>query len=200
MRSGSRCTSSVALRASSILTRSNPRAGSFAGQQVHRLHGRSQPASRGTGFEHASSAATLEAEQVRPRCSSSGRHTGVQIASMFHAFGTRVELFERGPRVLPSEDESVAAAVEQALRESGYRYTSGSAISGPSRRPRRACESVHRRGRNASAEAALAVVAAGWVADTTDLNCRQPASASTSAATSGRSVSEDLGAPHLRRR
>jgi pyruvate/2-oxoglutarate dehydrogenase complex dihydrolipoamide dehydrogenase (E3) component len=45
--------------------------------------------------------------------------TGVQLASMFHAFGTRVQIFERGRRILPSEDEAVAAAVTGALRQSG---------------------------------------------------------------------------------
>jgi pyruvate/2-oxoglutarate dehydrogenase complex dihydrolipoamide dehydrogenase (E3) component len=40
--------------------------------------------------------------------------TGVQIASMFHAFGTRVELFERGPHILPSEEEEVVAAADRA--------------------------------------------------------------------------------------
>ena len=29
-----------------------------------------------------------------------GGNTGVQIASMFHAFGSKVQLFERGPRIL----------------------------------------------------------------------------------------------------
>jgi hypothetical protein len=36
---------------------------------------------------------------------------------MFHAIGTRVQLFEVGHRILPSEDEDVAAA--GGLRDSG---------------------------------------------------------------------------------
>ena len=73
------------------------------------------------GFEHASTHSdVLKLKQVPDSMLVIGAgSTGVQIASMFRAFGTRVELFERGPRVLPSEDESVAAAVAQALRESG---------------------------------------------------------------------------------
>ena len=34
-----------------------------------------------------------------------GGDTGVQIASMFHAFGSKVQLFERGPRILRAADE-----------------------------------------------------------------------------------------------
>ena len=42
-----------------------------------------------------------------------GGATGLQVASIFAAFGTRVTLFEAAPWLLPREDEDVAAAVEQ---------------------------------------------------------------------------------------
>ena len=45
--------------------------------------------------------------------------TGVQLASIFNAFGSRVTLFEAAPRILMSEDEDVAAAVSEALAASG---------------------------------------------------------------------------------
>ena len=48
-----------------------------------------------------------------------GGATGLQVASIFAAFGTRVTLFEAGPRLLPGEDEDVAAAVEQGFRKRG---------------------------------------------------------------------------------
>ncbi|HXU68354.1 MAG TPA: NAD(P)/FAD-dependent oxidoreductase [Polyangia bacterium] len=47
--------------------------------------------------------------------------TGVQVASIFNAFGTRVDLFQAGPRILPTEDEDVATAVAEAFRQSGIR-------------------------------------------------------------------------------
>jgi pyruvate/2-oxoglutarate dehydrogenase complex dihydrolipoamide dehydrogenase (E3) component len=46
-------------------------------------------------------------------------NTGVQVASIFHAFGASVQLFEAGPRILWSEEEEVAAVVATAFRESG---------------------------------------------------------------------------------
>ena len=46
-------------------------------------------------------------------------NTGVQVASIFHAFGTSVQLFETGPRILLSEEEEVAAVVATAFRELG---------------------------------------------------------------------------------
>src|SRR5947208_6929143 len=45
--------------------------------------------------------------------------TGVQVASIFNAYGSRIQLFQTGPRILPSEDEDVSAAVSAAFRESG---------------------------------------------------------------------------------
>src|ERR1700730_4375401 len=35
--------------------------------------------------------------------------TGVQVASISNAFGSRVRLFQSGPRILPTEDEDVSA-------------------------------------------------------------------------------------------
>ena len=42
--------------------------------------------------------------------------TGVQVASIFNAFGSQIQLFQTGPRILPSEDEDVSAAVAAAFR------------------------------------------------------------------------------------
>ena len=36
-----------------------------------------------------------------------GGATGAQVASIFNAFGSRVQLFQAGPRILPTEDEDV---------------------------------------------------------------------------------------------
>src|SRR5262245_14130752 len=48
-----------------------------------------------------------------------GGMTGLQVASIFHAFGSRVTLFQRGPRILPDEDQDVATEVARQLRASG---------------------------------------------------------------------------------
>ena len=50
-----------------------------------------------------------------------GGATGAQVASVFNAFGSRVQLFHRGPRILPTEDEDISAAVASAFRGSGDR-------------------------------------------------------------------------------
>jgi pyruvate/2-oxoglutarate dehydrogenase complex dihydrolipoamide dehydrogenase (E3) component len=34
-----------------------------------------------------------------------GGNTGVQVASIFNAFGSRVQLYEATPRILPTEED-----------------------------------------------------------------------------------------------
>jgi dihydrolipoamide dehydrogenase len=96
---------------------------------------------------------------------------GVQVASIFNAFGTRVQLFEAGPRILTGEDEDVSAAVSAAFRASGMvvRENFGT-IESFERTPAGVRMSFTRDGRRESAEGAMAVVAAGWVANTAGLN------------------------------
>jgi pyruvate/2-oxoglutarate dehydrogenase complex dihydrolipoamide dehydrogenase (E3) component len=99
-----------------------------------------------------------------------GGATGVQVASIFNAFGSRVQLFQAGPRILPTEDEDVSSAVAAAFRESGMvvREDFG-AIESFERTPRGVRMIFSKDGVRDSAEAALAVVAVGWVANTAGL-------------------------------
>jgi pyruvate/2-oxoglutarate dehydrogenase complex dihydrolipoamide dehydrogenase (E3) component len=96
--------------------------------------------------------------------------TGVQVASIFNAFGSRIQLFQAGPRILPSEDEDVSAAVAAALRESGIVvHENFAAIESFEKTPTGVRMIFSRNGDRDSAEATLAVVAVGWVADTAGL-------------------------------
>lgn len=98
-------------------------------------------------------------------------NTGIQVASIFHAFGTHIQLFEAGPRILPTEEEEIAAAVRSALRASGMVVQEQfGAIDSFEKTPTGVRMKYCKNGRCHSAEAALAVVAVGWVADTTHLN------------------------------
>ena len=100
-----------------------------------------------------------------------GGNTGVQIAAMFRAFGSQVQLFERGPRILPAADETVAAAVAAGLRESGVAvHERFGAITSFEQTPTGVRMNFRDGRRDESAEAALVVMAAGWVADTAEMN------------------------------
>jgi pyruvate/2-oxoglutarate dehydrogenase complex dihydrolipoamide dehydrogenase (E3) component len=100
-----------------------------------------------------------------------GGDTGVQVASIFNAFGSRIQLLQAGPRILPNADEDVSTEVARAFRQSGIeiRENFGSIDSFEKTangiRMNFTKDSVPGR-----AEAALAVMAVGWVANTSGMN------------------------------
>jgi len=99
-----------------------------------------------------------------------GGATGAQVASVFNAFGAKIQLFQSGPRILPTEDEDVSAAVATAFRESGIdvRENFGT-IDSFEKTPAGIRMNFSRNGTPESTEATLAVVAIGWVANTSEL-------------------------------
>ena len=97
--------------------------------------------------------------------------TGVQVASIFNAFGSRVTLFEAAPRILMSEDEQVSAAMSSALQASGVRVLEDAGTIErfePSPTGVRLVASGS--DGQAHIDATLAVVAVGWVANTDGLD------------------------------
>lgn len=100
-----------------------------------------------------------------------GGATGAQVASIFNAFGSRVQLFQAGPRILQTEDEDVSTAVTAAFRGSGIvvREDFGD-IKSFEKTPSGVRMIFSKDGAHYSAEATLAVVAVGWVANTARLS------------------------------
>jgi pyruvate/2-oxoglutarate dehydrogenase complex dihydrolipoamide dehydrogenase (E3) component len=97
--------------------------------------------------------------------------TGLQVASIFNAFGSRIQLLEVGPRILPHADEDVAAAVAAAFRGSGMVVQENfGAIESFEQTATGVRMIFSKDGHRGSAEAALAVVAVGWVADAAGLS------------------------------
>ncbi len=97
--------------------------------------------------------------------------TGVQVASIFNAFGSRIQLFQTGPRILPSEDEDVSATVAAAFRSANIAvHENIDAIEAFEKTPTGVRMIFSRNGVRDTAEATLAVVAVGWVADTAGLS------------------------------
>jgi dihydrolipoamide dehydrogenase len=95
-----------------------------------------------------------------------GGATGAQVASIFNAFGTRVQFFEAGPRILRTEDADVSAAVASGFRAAGIVVKENfGTIERFEKTPGGVRMVFSKDGVRESAEAALAVVAIGWVAD-----------------------------------
>jgi dihydrolipoamide dehydrogenase len=100
-----------------------------------------------------------------------GGATGVQVASIFNAFGSQIQLFQTGPRILPTEDEEVSAAVAATFRESGIvvREDFG-VIESFEKTPSGVRMFFLKDGHRESVEATLTVATIGWVADTAGLD------------------------------
>ena len=99
--------------------------------------------------------------------------TGAQVASIFNAFGTRIQLFQGGSRIIATEDEEVSAAVAAAFRRSGIVIREGfGEIESFEKTTSGIRMNFAKDGVRESAEAALAVVAVGWVVDAEALNLK----------------------------
>ncbi len=97
--------------------------------------------------------------------------TGVQVASIFSAFGSRVHLIEIAPRILMSEDVEVSAAVRAALAASGVQVTEDAGTIDRFERCAAGVRLTHSASDGPhSIDATLAVVAAGWAAATAGLD------------------------------
>ena len=97
--------------------------------------------------------------------------TGMQVASIFAAFGTEVALFEAAPRILPGEDEDVSAAVSDAYREAGISvHEDFGSVERFEKTPDGVRMVYSDRGVARTAEASLVVVAIGFRADAAALD------------------------------
>ena len=67
-----------------------------------------------------------------------GGATGAQVASIFSGFGAKVQFFQSGPRIIPTEDEDVSTAVAAGFRRRASSFAKASARSSRSRRRRAA--------------------------------------------------------------
>jgi dihydrolipoamide dehydrogenase len=73
----------------------------------------------------------LELASVPPRLAILGAGAvGVEFASMFATFGSKVTLIEMLPRLLPLEDEEISAALEQALAKRGIEVLTSTGATG----------------------------------------------------------------------
>jgi pyruvate/2-oxoglutarate dehydrogenase complex dihydrolipoamide dehydrogenase (E3) component len=97
--------------------------------------------------------------------------TGMQVASVFNAFGSRVQLFQAAERILATEEPEVSAAMADAFRASGIDVNEDFGSIEAFERTEGGVRMIYAKKRvRHSAEAALVVSAVGWSANTRGLN------------------------------
>lgn len=79
------------------------------------------------GAEHALTNSDVWQLTVQPRSVAiiGSSATGCQLASAFNAFGTQVTLLELAPRVLPTADTTISAAIAGAFERRGMKVITG---------------------------------------------------------------------------
>jgi len=97
--------------------------------------------------------------------------TGTQVASIFNAFGSHIQLFQASSRIIPTEDEEVSAAVASAFRKSGILIHEEFGEIESFEKSSSGVRMVFvKKDKRVVAEAELAVVAVGWIVDDQTLN------------------------------
>lgn len=96
-----------------------------------------------------------------------GGATGLQVASVFNAFGSRIQLFESKDRLLSTEDADFAEAVAEGFRARGIAVHAGfGRIDRFETVPGGTAMHYSKDGHSYVAQGALVVAALGWVAQT----------------------------------
>jgi pyruvate/2-oxoglutarate dehydrogenase complex dihydrolipoamide dehydrogenase (E3) component len=96
-------------------------------------------------------------------CIIGGAATGLQLASIFAAFGSTVTILELAPRIVPAEDAEVSAALAGAFAANGITVTTGIEGVEEIRRTDRGLAVRHRLGgETREIEADAVVMAVGW--------------------------------------
>lgn len=87
-----------------------------------------------------------------------GGPISLEFASMFAGFGSEVTVLERGERILPREDEDVAASVQEALEDAGVTIVTGASVAALEDDGGALAVRTEPAGRGVSADAVLAAV------------------------------------------
>jgi dihydrolipoamide dehydrogenase len=96
--------------------------------------------------------------------------TGLQVASIFAAFGTRVSLFELGPRILPREEEDVSSCLANGFRQRGISVHENIGAIDCFEATATGVRMVYTQdGARQKADAVLAIAAVGWQVDAEEL-------------------------------
>ena len=97
--------------------------------------------------------------------------TGVQVASIFGAFGSQVTLFQASARILTSEDGDVAAAMSRALQASGLRVLEDAGTIDRFEKCPAGVRLIYSKGgARKQLDSTMVVAAIGWVANTDGLD------------------------------
>lgn len=100
-----------------------------------------------------------------------GAATGCQVASIFEAFGCKITILERAPRILGVEDEQVSTTIQDEFLQRGIAITCGIETVDRIEKTSAGIELFfHIDGQPRSVKSAAVMLSAGWVGNLSSLN------------------------------
>lgn len=97
-----------------------------------------------------------------------GGYIGLEFASMYSGFGSKVTVLQDGPAFLPREDEDIAAEIKKILEERGVSFFLGAKIGKIEQGP---LVTYEWQGKEYREKADAVLVATGRIPNTRELNC-----------------------------
>jgi pyruvate/2-oxoglutarate dehydrogenase complex dihydrolipoamide dehydrogenase (E3) component len=128
------------------------------------------PGLRASRYVLTSTGIMRRAELPRRLVILGGGYVGIEFAGIYDQFGSQVTVLEAGDRILPQEDDDIAEAAVDILREQEIVLTTGARVTGITDRAHDAVVSYERDGRTATIDADAVLVALGRTPATQGLN------------------------------
>src|SRR3954470_13328079 len=98
-----------------------------------------------------------------------GSYIGLEFAQMYRRFGSQVTVVERAPKLLPREDDDVAAEIRAVLEREGVKIRTDAECMQLKRKGKRIVVGLHCKGGKPIAEGTHALLAVGRTPNTADL-------------------------------
>jgi len=104
-----------------------------------------------------------------------GSYIGLEFAQMYRRFGSEVTVVERAPKLLPREDDDVAAGIRAALEREGVTIRTDAECMQLARKGKRIAVGLHCKGGKPIAEGTHVLLAVGRKPNTDDLGLENAA-------------------------
>jgi len=102
-----------------------------------------------------------------------GSYIGLEFAQMYRRFGSQVTVVERAPKLLPREDDDIAAEIRAVLRREGIRLRTDAECMELKKKGKNIVVGLHCKGGKPIAEGSHVLLAVGRTPNTADLGLRE---------------------------
>jgi pyruvate/2-oxoglutarate dehydrogenase complex dihydrolipoamide dehydrogenase (E3) component len=102
-----------------------------------------------------------------------GSYIGLEFAQMYRRFGSEVTVVERAPKLLPREDDDVAAEIRAIVEREGVKIRTDAECMELKKKGKRIVVGLHCKGGKPIAEGSHVLLAVGRTANTADLGLRE---------------------------